>query len=83
MPMRVSERKVHKGMVTTQIECPFLTYEEAEQYTGVNRVTLWRGVRAGRLRAAGPGSAVRFRRSELDRWMDARGASPDSSPDAG
>lgn len=69
-------------MEATQVERPYLTYEEAEQYTGLNRVTLWRGVRAGRLRASGPGTAVRFHRDELDRWMSSR---PDakSSPDGG
>jgi excisionase family DNA binding protein len=38
----------------------------------VSRTTLWRAVKAGRLRASGPGTAVRFHRDELNRWMDSR-----------
>lgn len=56
----------------TTIESPYLTYEEAARYCKVERTTLWRAVRAGRLRASGPGRAVRFHRDELDRWMNAR-----------
>ena len=52
---------------------PYLTYGEAAQYTNVSPVTLWRAVRAGRLKAAGPGRAVRFHKDELDRFMDSRG----------
>lgn len=57
---------------TTATVSPFLTYEEAADYCRVNRTTLWRAVRAGKLRESGPGMAVRFRRDELDRWMDSR-----------
>ena len=52
---------------------PYLTYEEAAQYTNVRPVTLWRAVRNGRLKPAGPGRAVRFHKDELDRFMNARG----------
>ena len=52
---------------------PYLTYEEAAQYTNVSPVTLWRAVRNGRLKPAGPGRAVRFHKDELDRFMNARG----------
>jgi excisionase family DNA binding protein len=59
-------------MRPTAADSPFLDYEEAAAYCRVNRTTLWRAVKAGRLRASGPGMAVRFRRTELDRWMDSR-----------
>jgi excisionase family DNA binding protein len=53
-------------------ESPYMTYEEAARYCRCERTTLYRAVKAGRLRASGPGTAVRFHRDELDRWMDSR-----------
>lgn len=50
----------------------YLTYAEAAVYCNVERTTLYRAMKAGRLHASGPGSAIRFRRDELDRWMDSR-----------
>jgi excisionase family DNA binding protein len=61
-------------MEVTTVERAYLSYSEAERYTGLNRVTLWRAVRAGGLRADGSGRAVRFHRDELDRFMQARDA---------
>jgi len=59
--------------VTTK-DAPFKNYTEAERYTGLHRVTLWRAVRDGRLRASGPGRAVRFHVRDLDAFMmSARG----------
>jgi excisionase family DNA binding protein len=60
-------------METATVQRPYLTYEEAAQYTNVSPVTLWRAVRDGRLKPAGPGRAVRFHRDELDRFMWSRG----------
>lgn len=59
-------------MEATATESPYMTYEEAASYCRVNRTTLWRAARRGQLRESGPGMAVRFRRAELDRWMDSR-----------
>jgi excisionase family DNA binding protein len=59
-------------MRTTITGSPYLDYEGAAAYCAVNRTTIWRAVKAGHLRASGPGSAVRFHRDELDRWMDSR-----------
>ena len=53
-------------------ESPYLTYEEAARYCNVERTTIWRAVKAGRLQASGPGTAVRFHLNELDRWMNSR-----------
>ena len=58
-----------EAMVT---DSPYLTYTEAANYCRVNRTTLWRAVKAGRLKASGPGTAVRFHRAELDQWMNSR-----------
>jgi excisionase family DNA binding protein len=59
-------------MEATVVEGPYLTYKEAARYCNVERTTIWRAVKAGRLQASGPGMAVRFHRDELDRWMDSR-----------
>jgi excisionase family DNA binding protein len=59
-------------MATATVERPYLTYEEAAQYCNVSPVTLWRAVRAERLKASGPGRAVRFHKDELDRFMNVR-----------
>ena len=59
-------------MEVATIERAYYSYSEAEQYTGLNRVTLWRAVRAGLLRPSGHGRAVRFHCGELDRFMQDR-----------
>ncbi len=59
-------------MEATVVKSPYLDYERAAVYCNVNRTTIWRAVKANRLRASGPGTAVRFHRDELDRWMDSR-----------
>ena len=59
-------------MEIATVQHSYLRYEEAAQYTNLSPVTLWRAVRDGRLKAAGPGRAVRFHKEELDRFMDSR-----------
>jgi excisionase family DNA binding protein len=59
-------------MEATVTVSPYLDYEAASRYCNVNRTTLWRAVKRGSLRASGPGTAVRFHRDELERWMDSR-----------
>lgn len=54
------------------VESPYMDYAQAAAYCNVDRTTIWRAVKAGQLRAFGPGRAVRFRRDELDRWMESR-----------
>ena len=50
----------------------FYTYLQAAHYCNVERTTIYRAMKAGRLRASGPGSAVRFHRDDLDAWMRSR-----------
>ena len=59
-------------MEATATETPYLDYEQAEAYCNVERTTIWRAVKAGHLRASGPGRAIRFHKAELDRWMNSR-----------
>ena len=51
---------------------PYLTVKQAEEYTTLHRVTLWRAVRDGRLKASGYGRAVRYRIEDLDELMTSR-----------
>jgi excisionase family DNA binding protein len=59
-------------MEATATNTPYLTYEEAARYCNVERTTIYRAMKAGQLRASGPGMAVRFHRDALDSWMDSR-----------
>lgn len=56
-------------MVKATVEREFLSYREAEIYTGLHRVTLWRAMKENRLKASGYGRAVRFSRTALDEFM--------------
>jgi excisionase family DNA binding protein len=51
---------------------PYLTVKQAEEYTTLHRVTLWRAVRDRRLKACGYGRAVRFHVEDLDVLMGSR-----------
>ena len=59
-------------MEATGAQSPYLDYAGAEDYTTLNRVTLWRAVKAGRLKASGYGRAVRFHVRDLDEFMASR-----------
>ena len=59
-------------MEATSVKSPYLDYTRAEDYTTLHRVTLWRAVREGRLKASGYGRAVRFHVKDLDEFMASR-----------
>lgn len=54
------------------VDSPFLTTTEACAYCRINRSTIWRAVKSGRIKQYGPGTVVRYRRDELDSLMNAR-----------
>jgi len=60
-------------MEAPAIERKWIRYDEAEIRTGLHRVTLWRAVRDGKLKASGHGRGIRFRIEDLDAFMAARG----------
>jgi excisionase family DNA binding protein len=68
--MAYDARVERMGAPTTA--SPYLTYEEAARYCNLERTTIYRAVKAGRLQACGPGMAVRFHRDDLDKWMNSR-----------
>jgi len=59
-------------MATTTRGSPYFTYRQACEHCNVERTTIYRAVKAGRLKASGPGSAIRFHVSDLDEWMRSR-----------
>ena len=59
-------------MEATGVQSPYFDYTGAEEYTTLHRVTLWRAVRDGRLKASGYGRAVRFHIKDLDEFMASR-----------
>ena len=70
-----TEQKGEKEAATTATTAersPYYTYVQAAAYCNVERTTLYRAMRGGRLRASGPGTAVRFHRDDLDLWMHSR-----------
>jgi excisionase family DNA binding protein len=68
----VKQGKGDQVMEATVVEPAYLNYAEAERFTGLHRVTIWRAVRQGELKASGGGRGVRFSRDELRRWMESR-----------
>jgi excisionase family DNA binding protein len=59
-------------MEATRANSPYLDYAGAEEYTTLHRVTLWRAVKDGRLKASGYGRAIRFHVKDLDEFMGSR-----------
>ena len=59
-------------MEATGVQSPYFDYTGAAKYTTLHRVTLWRAVRDGRLKASGYGRAVRFHIKDLDEFMASR-----------
>jgi excisionase family DNA binding protein len=57
---------------TTEIRREWLSYPDAERYSGLSSVTLWRAIKSGELEAAHIGRAVRISRSALEAFMRAR-----------
>ena len=59
-------------MEATSRKSPCMDYAGVEDYTTLYRITLWRAVRDGRLKASGYGRAVRFHVEDLEAFMSAR-----------
>lgn len=52
-----------------EVEREWVTYRQAEELSGLSRTTLWRLVRAGEVKAAKVGRAVRINCGSLDAYM--------------
>jgi excisionase family DNA binding protein len=56
--------------VDQTVQKGWLSYSDAEQYCGLSRVTLWRLVGSGEIKAARVGRAVRISRQSLEEYME-------------
>lgn len=52
------------------VQREWLSYPDAERYSGLSRVTLWRAIGRGELKAARIGRAVRINRQDLEAFME-------------
>jgi len=57
-------------LVQTEIVPTWITYEEAQRLTSLGRTTLWRLIRAGEVKSATVGRAVRINRESLEAYME-------------
>ena len=56
-------------MLTEQVMPEWVSYPEAERYSGLSHTTLWRYVGSGELRAARVGRSVRLHLPTLKEFM--------------
>lgn len=62
-----------------EIQPEWVSYPEAERFTGLSHVTLWRRVNAGELRVARVGRAVRIHLPTLRKFMDEKASVSNAS----
>jgi excisionase family DNA binding protein len=58
-------------MLEESVQQEWLSYSEAERYSGLSHTTLWRYVTSGELRAARVGRSIRIHLPTLRRFMEA------------
>lgn len=61
-------------MQNNALEDRLLTVKEAAHYLGYKKGTVYNKVSAGKIPHFKLGTTLRFRRSELDRWIEERDA---------
>ena len=64
------------------IDETFLTTEEVLEYLQVNLRTVYRLIKAGRIPAVRVGRQWRFRKADLDAWLDGQRRGGRANPDA-
>jgi excisionase family DNA binding protein len=50
----------------------YLSYTDAAEYTGLSRHSIWRASKRGEISPIRVGTAVRWDRADLDRWLSQR-----------
>ena len=58
-------------MLKDQVQQVWVSYPEAERYSGLSHTTLWRYVTSGELKAARVGRSVRINLPSLREFMEA------------
>jgi excisionase family DNA binding protein len=69
---------LHAAVFTTMIDETFLTTEEVLAYLQVNLRTVYRLIKAGKIPAVRVGRQWRFRKSDIDAWLDRQQSRPGS-----
>jgi excisionase family DNA binding protein len=59
-------------LIREPVQREWISYPEAERYSGLSHTTLWRYVGSGDLKAARVGSSVRIHLPTLRRFMEER-----------
>ncbi len=57
---------------STEVRAEYVNYPNAERMTGLSRVTLWKHVKAGEIKASHVGRAVRINVESLRAFMESR-----------
>ena len=57
-------------MLQAQVSQEWLSYPDAERYSGLSHTTLWRYVKSGELKAAKVGRSVRIHLPTLREFME-------------
>jgi excisionase family DNA binding protein len=58
------------GQVRAEAGFKWITYRQAEEFSGLSRTTLWKLISAGSVEAARVGRAVRISRRSLEEYME-------------
>jgi excisionase family DNA binding protein len=56
----------------TEVRAEYMNYPDAERMTGLSRVTLWKHVKTGEIKASHVGRAVRINVESLRAFMESR-----------
>jgi excisionase family DNA binding protein len=59
-------------MQATEVRAEYVNYPDAERMTGLSRVTIWKHVKAGEIKASHVGRAVRINVESLRAFMESR-----------
>jgi excisionase family DNA binding protein len=65
-----SLRSDGEAEATRPVEREWLSYKEAEAYSGLSRTTLWKLIGAREIKAARVGRAVRLSKRSLGKYME-------------
>ena len=78
--VNTQEHQVKKGeaLLRTPVEQEWVSYPEAERYSGLSHTTLWRYVSSGQLKAARVGRSVRIHLPSLKEFMEEKAAANDA-----
>lgn len=63
-----------QAMLREQVEREWISYPEAERFSGLSHTTLWRYVSSGEIKSARVGRSVRIHLPSLRAFMEERAA---------